>query len=416
MVLEDVVHRSCELARYRLPPLGAELDGFCNSLDEQGYSYSLIRGYAARVSQFNLFLCRRGIKTGDPIEEEHAQRFISRHRRTQSQSWLDVTRRALRLLTCYLTDQGILRPRPKVPAPYEELLARYVQYLGSYRGLSASTIRCYRFYLTPFLQALDQDDLPRAIGDLTPQDVQSFFIKRAQGKATTTRGHIRLGLRHFFAFCARDGYGSRHLADAVPHIYSYRLADVPRQIPEQDAHALLESIDRSTGLGRRDYAMILLLYTYGVRGGQVRTLRLEDIQWRQSRIRFPACKGGRQVIEPLIDEVGDALLDYLRNGRPQATYPEVFLTDRAPIHPMHADHLYARVCSRLKRLGLDHGARGPHGFRHAFASRMLGNGHSMKTIADMLGHRDINSSFIYTKVDFRTLAEVPLDWPGVNDE
>ena len=412
MVLKEVVHRSCELARYRLPPLGGELDGFCNSLDEQGYSYSLIRGYTARISQFNLFLRQRGIKIGDPIEEEHVQRFISRHRRTRSQSWLDLTRRALRLLTCYLTDRGILIPSPKVLAPYEELLARYVRYLGSNRGLSASTIRCYGFYLTPFLQALDQDDLPRAIGELTPQDVQSFFIKHAQGKATTTRGHIRLCLRHFFAFCAREGYGSGHLADAVPHIYSYRMADVPRQIPEQDAHSLLESIDRSTGLGRRDYAMILLLYTYGVRGGQVRALRLEDIQWRQSRIRFPACKGGRQVIEPLIDEVGDALLNYLRNGRPQATYPEIFLTDRAPIHPMHADHLYARVRSLLKRLGLDQGARGPHGFRHAFASRLLGNGHSMKTIADMLGHRDINSTFIYTKVDFRTLADVPLDWPG----
>ncbi len=412
MVLEDLLCRPCELARYRLPPLGAELDGFCNWLDEQGYSYSSLRLCASRSSQFNLFLRRQGIKTASQIEEEHAGQFLARRRRTAHASWLVDTRRALRLLSRFLTDRGVLKPRPHVPSAYEALLDRYARYLKNDRGLAASTVRCYRFYLTSFVEALDLRDVRDAIADLTPQDVQDFFCKCAQGKATTTRGHIRLGLRHFFAFCVREGYGGGHLADAVPHVYSYRLADVPRQIPEPDARMLLDGIDRRTSVGRRDYAIVRLLYTYGVRGGQVRALRLSDIQWRQSAIRFPACKGGRQVIEPLTDEVGEALLDYLRNGRPRATCPEVFLTERAPVHPMQADHLYTRVCSRLQSLGLGDGPRGPHGFRHAFASRLLDNGHSIKTIADMLGHRDINSTFIYTKVDFRTLEQVPLDWPG----
>jgi len=412
MVLEDLLRRPCVLTRYRLPPLGPELDGFCNWLGEQGYSYSYLRLCASRGSQFNLFLRRRGITTASEIEEEHADQFLARRRRTEHASWLVATRRALRLLSHFLAERGVLNPRPEIPSAYEVLLNRYARYLENDRGLAASTVRCYRFYLTSFVEALDLRDVRGAIADLTPQDVQDFFCKCAQGKATTTRGHIRLGLRHFFAFCVREGYGGGHLADAVPHVYSYRLADVPRQIPEPDARMLLDGIDRHTSVGRRDYAIVLLLYTYGVRGGQVRTLRLSDIQWRQSTIRFPACKGGRQVIEPLTDEVGEALLDYLRNGRPRATCPEVFLTERAPIHPMQADHLYTRICSRLRSLGLGDGPRGPHGFRHAFATRLLDNGHSIKTIADMLGHRDINSTFIYTKVDFRTLEQVPLDWPG----
>jgi len=416
MILEDVVQRPYVLARYRLPPLGTELDGFCNRLDEQGYSYSSIQGFAARVSQFNIFLRRRGIMATDQIGEELAERFATRCRRMHSRRWLDDTRRALGVLIGYLTDRGVLKPRPKAPTPYEELLDRYAQYLEGHRGLAVSTIRCYRFYLTRFIQALDQRNLPGAITDLAPQDVQSFFCKCVQGKATGTRGHIRAGLRHFFAFCAREGYGVGHLSEAVPHIYSYRLADVPRQIPEQDARRLLESIDRRTKPGRRNYAMILLLYTYGVRGGQVRALRLNDIHWRQSRICFPACKGGRPVIEPITADVGDALLDYLRNGRPCAAWPEVFLSDHAPVRPLSPTSLYNCICSRLRSLGLGQGARGPHGFRHAFASRLLGNGHSIKTIADMLGHREINSTFIYTKVDFRTLAEVPLDWPEVKHE
>jgi len=412
MVLGDLLRRPCELTRYRLPPLGPELDGFCNWLDEQGYSHSSLRLCASRGSHFNLFLRRRGVTTAAQIEEEHADQFLARRRRTEHASWLVDTRRALRLLSRFLTTRGVLKPCSQVPAPYEELLDRYAHYLENDRGLAASTARSYRFYLSSFVEALDLRDVRGAIADLTPQDVQDFFCECARGKATTTRGHIRLGLRHFFAFCAREGYGGAHLAEAVPHVYSYRLADVPRQISEPDAHLLLNSMDRRTAVGRRDYAIVLLLYTYGVRGGQVRALRLSDILWRQSTIRFPACKGGRQVIEPLTDEVGEALLDYLRNSRPHATCPEVFLTERAPIHPMQADHLYTRVCSRLKSLGLGDGPRGPHGFRHAFASRLLGNGHSIKTIADMLGHRDINSTFIYTKVDFRTLDQVPLDWLG----
>ncbi len=412
MVLENLLHRQSVLARYRLPPLGAELDGFCSWMNEQGYLHSSIRGYAARISQFSLFLRRRGVTTADQVEEEHAERFIARRRRTHGRHWLDDTQRALRLLTRYLTDRGVLKPQVKTPTPHEELFDQYAKYLRDDRGLAASTVRTYSIYLKSFIKVLDQEDLSHAISTLTPQDVQAFFCKCAQGKATRTRGYIRAGLRHFFTFCAREGYGGGHLAEAVPRVYSYRLADIPRQIPEQDACKLLDSIDRSTGLQRRDYAMILLLYTYGVRGGQVRALCLNDIQWRQCRIRFPACKGGRQVIMPLTTKVGDALLDYLRNGRQQATCPEVFLTDHAPIRPLRTDDLYARIRSLMKGLGLGHGVRGPHGFRHAFASRMLGNGHSMKTIADMLGHRDINSTFIYTKVDFQTLADVPLDWPG----
>lgn len=410
MVLEDLLQRPYTLARYRLPPLGPELEGFCSRLDRQGYSRSCIHGYVAKVSQFNLFLRWLRVPTADRIEEEHAERFLTCRRRTHGRYWLKTTRRALRFLVRYLTDRGVLNARPR--APCEELLDRYSLYLEKGRGLAASTVRSYRFYLTSFVEALDQEDLPRAIAELTPRDVQAFFCARAQGKATAPRTHIRVGLRHFFAFCAREGYGGGHLAEAVPRVYSYRLADVPRQVPERDARALVESIDRTTSVGRRNYAIILLLYTYGVRGGQVRTLRLDDIHWRQNRIRFPACKGGRQVIEPLTDEVGEALLDYLRNGRPPSAYSEVFLTDHAPIHPMRADHLYTCVCSLLRGLGLGDGPRGPHGFRHAFASRLLGHGHSMKTIADMLGHRDINSTFLYTKVDFRTLAQVPLDWPG----
>lgn len=157
----------------------------------------------------------------------------------------------------------------------------------------------------------------------------------------------------------------------------------------------------------------MLLHTYGVRGAQIRSLCLEDIQWRQSRIRFRSCKGGKEIIDPLTDPVGESLLDYLRYGRPKTVYREVFLTDHAPVHPMKADNLYIMIAARMRCLGITGPALGPHGLRHGFATRMLNGGQSLKTIADMLGHRDVNSTFIYTKIDFETLKHLPLDWPEV---
>jgi len=131
--------------------------------------------------------------------------------------------------------------------------------------------------------------------------------------------------------------------------------------------------------------MVLLLHTYGVRGAQIRALCVEDIQWRHSRIRFRSCKGGKEILDPLTDEGGESLLDYLRHGRPKTVYHEVFLTDRAPFHPLKADNLYTRIASRMRRVGVSGAALGPHALRHAFATCML-NGDQPDVIKKILQH------------------------------
>ena len=163
------------------------------------------------------------------------------------------------------------------------------------------------------------------------------------------------------------------------------------------------------------FAIIQLLHTYGVRGGQVRVLRLQDIQWRQNRIRFSPQKGGKEVVEPLTDEVGEALLEYLRHGRPRSEHTEVFLTSCAPFQPLRSScNVTTIVASRMRQAGVSGCPMGSHVFRHAFATRMLRHGQSLKTIADLLGHRNINTTFIYTKVDMETLRQLPLEWPEVS--
>ena len=412
MVLENLFRRSWELRQCRRPPLGLEVDGFCKWLHEQGYSRSVMCRHIAKVSQFNHYLRYHGIKDCRDVKALHVDGFIGRHLSKHDRNSSRQSTAAIRCLVKYLSIRGILTSTA-VPPPYEGILNEYTTYLKRHRGLADSTVKIYRYYLIPFLQSLDGRNIFKSLSEVSPQQVHAFFAKQGQGIASTTRGQIQATLRAFFSFCTRQGYVAENLVEAVPKVFRYRLSSVPHHISEQNARILLESIDRSKRAGLRDYAIALLLHTYGVRGAQIRSLRLEDIKWRQSHIRFRSCKGGKEIIDPLTNAAGESLLDYLRYGRPEAVYREVFLTDRAPFHPLKADNLYTMIAARIRRLGITGSALGPHGFRHGFATRLVNAGQPLKIIADMLGHRDLNSTFIYTKIDFETLKQLPLDWPEV---
>jgi site-specific recombinase XerD len=223
---------------------------------------------------------------------------------------------------------------------------------------------------------------------------------------------MQSALRTFLRFCWHQGYIQQRLDRAVPTLRTYKLATVPRGLTDQQAQQVLGGIHRNTDAGRRDYAILQLLYTYGVRNAQVRALRLEDIDWPQNQILFKASKRGKDIRLPLTPEVGQSLLDYLYNSRPPCSCPQVFLTCRAPYHPLsNSNSLSAIVQRHIRTAGIDIPNEGAYAFRHGFATRMLQQGHSLKAIADMLGHRHLGTTFIYTKVDFNALKQVALEWP-----
>jgi integrase len=151
-----------------------------------------------------------------------------------------------------------------------------------------------------------------------------------------------------------------------------------------------------------------MLYTYGVRGGQVRTLKMEDIRWADNQILFRASKNGKDSLLPLSVEVGQSLITYLRHARPRCPHPQVFLTCRAPYHPLtHSGTLSAIVERHIRAAGIDAPSKGAHAFRHGFATRMVKKGHSLKQVADVLGHRHLSTTFIYTKyLPFKPAAGV----------
>jgi integrase len=165
-------------------------------------------------------------------------------------------------------------------------------------------------------------------------------------------------------------------------------------------------------VGRRDYAILQLLFTYGVRGCQVRALLLEQIDWARNQILFEPAKGGKASLLPLTPEVGESLLDYLQNSRYPSPYPQLFLTMRAPYHPLPRSNSLSVIVERcIRAAGIDIPHKGAHVFRHGFATRMLQQGHPLKSVADVLGHRYLGTTFIYTKVDFNSLRQVALEWP-----
>jgi len=222
-------------------------------------------------------------------------------------------------------------------------------------------------------------------------------------------------LRSFLRFAYRTSRIERDLAELVPIRKHRRLGTVPRGMPAECVARLRNSIDRSTAEGKRDAAIICLLATYGVRGVQIRRLRLDGIDWHNERIHFPAAKGGRPVEQHLVAEAGNLLSEYVRFGRPESEHAEVFLMLCEPFGPIPAANELSEVIRRrIRRLGMvlpDGVSYGTHGFRHAFASRMVGKV-PFKDLVDQLGHRDPASTLVYSKVDLDSLRQAALPWPG----
>ena len=358
MSLKDVFRLPATLTRYRLPPLGPHMDGFCDWLHRQGFSLQVIERRVRQATHFSSYLRREGVEDCQDVEGNMADRFIHEHlphcrcrgpwslrqpgAPTVARSFID-----------YLSEQDVLPSPAPAPPPHAEPLQRYLDYLKHECELAERTIKAHCGYLTPFLRELGsvaEEDLHH----LQPEQVLAYFARYNQDRGPNQCRQLQGVLRSFFRFSLRSGYFERDLAEAIPSMRTYKLSGLPLGVSEDEAQRILERVDFSTPAGLRDFAILQLLDTYGVRGGQVRALRLQDIRWRESQIRFPPHKGGKEVIDPLTVDVGESLLEYLRHARPQAPYPEVFLTARPPFRPLRSPStLSSMVAKRLRRAGVN---------------------------------------------------------------
>ena len=225
----------------------------------------------------------------------------------------------------YLDAEAILPPpKRSVPSQSDALLTDYQHFMEKVRGLSHSTVSGHLRTVSCFLDRLSYESSPSHLVKLKPSDLEAFITYLGKQHCRGTLQHEAAHLRGFCRFGAASGFLPPGLDAQIDIPRLYRLEQLPRAVPWESVCALLDSIDRNTQMGMRDYAMLFLIATYGFRACDIRTLRLDDVHWRQGEIRLTQHKTGQPLVLPLTDAAGDALVQYLRNGRPQTPFRQVF--------------------------------------------------------------------------------------------
>ena len=404
------------LVDFRRGPLGPYFDGFAAYLKEVGYTLSTGNGILAKSCLFNSFLIDQGITQCKKITQEHLEMFLDVYLadfRTTSKTYAPRIQvyGQLKHLFSYLVDEGILKaaePKP-IPKKYRWIIEPYIQHLRDERELTELTIQRARVCLCRFLEDLG-DKATRKHIRLLRADTIETHVKQHLKESPANLRHLASTLRGFLQFCVRYGYIATDLSGMIPSIPSYRLAALPKGLDDSALQRILDVIPKDTATGARDYAVMLLMMAYGVRGTSVAQLLLEDIEWPRSTIRIRAQKGGKEVVVPLFEAVGEAILRYL-HCRPESLLREVFLTLIAPLSPINSLTVSAMVRRYMIKAGVRIPGGGSNTLRHSWAIRALAQDSPLKHIADVLGHRCLNTTFIYAKADLKALRQVVMPWP-----
>jgi integrase/recombinase XerD len=295
-----------------------------------------------------------------------------------------------------------------------KLLGAYTAWMVDLRGLSQPTVRKNGHAARIFLEWLGNVARPE-FSELTVPTIDRFLAWRNPKLRRATRSGVVHCLRDFLRFLHHKHYLERDFASAVPRVKLYRFEEVPKVFRPDQVKALLKHIYKDkTPIGLRDYAIVLLLARYGLRAGEIVRMRLEHIEWRREEFRVVQSKSHLPLRLPLSTEVGNAILRYLRRGRPHSKAREVFLRCRAPQGCFcSGSSLYSVIQRRLQQAGIHvEGRRGSHAFRYAHAGNLLRAQVAFKTIGDLLGHRSPASTGIYLKLATDDLRSVALEIPG----
>jgi integrase/recombinase XerD len=266
-----------------------------------------------------------------------------------------------------------------------------------------------------FLKWLGTRGSQEGLRKLVVADVDLFVRWRAKSLKRSSKKHVTVNLRSFLRHLFSVGVAPDLASTVVgPRIYTFE--DIPSALRADEIEKVLQFVRQDLSpIGLRDYAILMLLTTYGLRAGEVTALRLDDIDWQHGRLRIHHSKTQVHSELPLLAGPGEAILDYLRDGRPKTTLREVFLRAVAPYRALkNGSSLYAHLGDRLQAAGVTpQGRKGPHAFRHARAVGLLNSSVSLKVIGDVLGHRSTTSTLTYLKLDVESLRGVALDIPGV---
>jgi site-specific recombinase XerD len=391
-----------------MPLLGPIVDGFDDWLCTNGYT----RG----SRKFTIRMLRH---VESDLRGRRVRDVASLSQATLDESWRDLIKvfptnaGTVRALKRYLTAAGLIvagKTETTVISAVKMLSEEYTDYLREVRGFATSTISHHRWTAQCFLNHLKTKRI--SLDSIQPKDVETYVNQTGKRLSRASLQHDIGAVRSLLRFLATDGRVPTGLDRRIDTPRLYRLEQLPHALPWNTVTELLGSMETATPMGLRDYAMFLLIATYGLRASEVVAINLDDIRWRQGILRIHQRKTSSPLELPLTNEVLSALVKHLKRTPPPAPYRRVFMRMRAPIGVLKPTAVTEAFQALVRSSGLKILYQGPHCLRHSYALHLLKNGTPLKTIGDILGHRTAESTSMYLRLATGDLREVALPVPG----
>jgi site-specific recombinase XerD len=389
-------------------PLFPYFNLYLTQLKEQGYAPGSFYEQIHILKTCDRWLKRTGRSVRE-LNESVALKFLRRclNRGYGKNAGASTMRRLLTMLR-----RTGVTPEAKAPSPSPsaQMVCAYGHFLLEERNLSPQTVVHRRLTARRFLSERFGGGLPD-VSQLRAPDITTFVLRHARDHGPFHAHHLTTGMRQFLRYLLYKGLTDTDLSLAVPTVARWSLSSLPKHLPAVQVRRVLRHCDRSTPLGRRNYAILLLLARLGLRAGEVVRLNLEDIDWENGLITV--CGKGKWAQLPLPADVAEAIARYLRHDRPPCACRRLFIRDYAPVDGFYGANAIGSMVKRaLTRAGVVSARKGAHLLRHSLATDMLRKGVSLDEIGEVLRHRSPDTTAIYAKVDLDSLRTLALPWPG----
>jgi integrase/recombinase XerD len=383
-----------------------EMSDFCEWLRRAGYSKGTIQGHLRRL--FKVLTGSHKLRVKDAYSSAVLHRVFGRHCTCEYLSHaFRATERAYRR---FLRAQGRLREPATRRDAVAVLLRRYRQYLEKVRGFSEVTTEQHQQTVSEFFQTILCP--PRRIRALTSEHVEQYLRHKNKHVSRQTMQHVVARLRAFFRYGAARGLIRAGL-DTIDTPRTYREELPVRALPWSLVNQLLRSIDLTSKGGWRDYTILHLMAHYGLRPSEIVALRVDSIDWRAKTCRVEQRKTQSDLVLPLSGRTVRLLRRYLYRGRYESKAPQLFLRARRPFGRLQHYAVCNLFYKRAAQSGLPLEGYSSYSLRHAFAMRLLQRGVGVKAIGDLLGHRSLEATCVYLRLDVSALRAVALPMPSI---
>lgn len=413
-MLEHYYSRLATVDRIRSLWLGPAISRYAEWMSDQQVARASALFRLQTLVLFDRFVTSRHVRS---LKELPAQiePFIEEWRRTRGQrphttsygrSLRAGPRTTLEQLL-RLSISGFVGTVRRQPWPLRDLVPGFQEHLRDERGLRPDTLTGYEHHLRVFERFLKSAAITD-LSTLTPAIVGRFLVQSTAAISPLGRQGRAGALRVLLRYLHRQGILTSDLSRAVPRGRSYKQAAIPRAIPWSEIERVIASVDRRSACGKRDYAVLMLLATYGLRSQEIAALELSAIDWPGSRFHVLGRKAGNSTTYPLSAPVGEAIIDYLRNARPQCEDRHVFVSLMAPFRGVGHWAISGRASLYLRRAGIQVRRPGSHTFRHSCVQRLVEADVPFKQIGDYVGHRSEAATQVYAKVAIHKLRALTL--------